>query len=303
VIGIVTSHGQEGLQATLSPQLRLFIRAAQRTPYRGFAHRGFAWQQLNHSALRRFHGLDPNSPGILVRRILGGGTGSRQLKKGDILLKLGEHVIDPEGHIVHPVYGPILFTIAMNESLADTIPATILRDGHRTEVELTRQLFSPEDYRIHPYLFDQAIDFEMFGGLVVQELSLGYLRQWGQNWQNKAPARLVMEYFLNSLREEGELPEKVLIVSRVLPDPSNIGYDGVRNSILRTVNGVDLRSLQGFRAAVRRPQGGFHVLELNPGSGRGRLVFKASEIERANRRVRERYGIPARKRRLTATAR
>lgn len=302
VTGIVTSHGREGLQASISPLLRLFIYAAERKPYKGFAHRGFSWQRLNQAALRSFHGLEANSPGILVRRLLAGGTGSERLQKGDILLKLGEHEIDPEGRILHPLYGRILFTIAMNETLEPTLTALVIRNGRELKLDLRRRLFAKEDYRIQPYLFNKPVDFEMFGGLVVQELSLGYLRLWGKEWQHKAPARLVMEYFLKSLREAGEEPEKVVIISRILPDRSNLGYEGLRNSIIRKVNGVSMKSLQDFRSALQRPAKGFHILDLNPGSGRGRLIFRANEIEEVNRRVRKRFGVPPPLKRLTAAS-
>lgn len=300
VIGMITSHDKSSLNASNSPLLRLFVAAARQKPYRGFAQRGFVWQQLNHQALRKFYGLADNSPGVLVRRILAGGTGSERLRKGDILLRLGPHVIDPEGRIFHPLYGPISFTIAINEVLDATVPAEIIRGGKRRTVQLKRKLFVPQDYRVHPYVFDKPIEFEVFGGLILQELSLGYLRMWGSGWRVQAPARLVMESFLNSLRERGEHPEKVVIISKVLPDPSNLGYDGVGNAILLKANGRKLASLNDFRAAVLTPVKGFHVLELNPGQGRGKLIFKASDIKAANRRVRKRYGVPDLRRDLTA---
>ena len=292
VIGIITGHEKGTLSAMNSPMMRLFIAASREETYRGFAHRGFSWQQLNQGALRKFYGLGDDPVGVLIRRTKAGGTGAGQLRKGDILLKLGAYEIDPEGRIVHPLYGPILFTIAINETLEPTIGAEIIRGGERKLMELRREPYSIEDYRVHPYIFDQRIDYEIFGGLVLQELSLGHLRLWGNNWQHKAPARLVMEYFLSNLRERGKKPEKIVFVSKVLPDSVNIGYDDAASAILMKANGKTLRSLADFRAAVRTPRDGYHVLELTPGKGRGKLIFRASEVEAANRRVRELYGVP-----------
>ncbi|MCZ6531462.1 MAG: hypothetical protein O7A08_00700 [SAR324 cluster bacterium] len=300
VVGLVTSQSKTSLNATNSPLLRLFITAAQQQPYRGFAQRGFVWQKLDHAALRQYYGLQDNSPGVLIRRVLAGGTGSGQLRKGDILLKLGEHVIDPEGHIFHPLYGPILFSIAINETLDPFIPAEVLRGGQRRILQLERKLFSSADYRVHPYLFDKPIDFEVFGGLILQELSTVYLRMWGKGWRVEAPMRLVIESLLNSLREQGGKPEKVVIISKILPDPVNLGYDDVANTILVKANGKSLTSLNDFRRAALTPPNGFHVLELNPGKGRGWMVFKASEIDAANRRVRQRYGVPQLREKMTA---
>lgn len=292
VVGLISSHSERDFHATSSPLLKLFIAAARQSPYRGFAHRGFSWQRLNHPDLRAAYGLAGNDSGVLVRRVYAGGTGSRELKKGDILLKIGKHPINPEGKIFHPLYGQILFTIALNESLDETISATVIREGRTSEMALTRRLFSAADYRIHPYRYDQPLEFEMFAGLVLQELSLDYLRLWGGGWQQKAPTRLVMEYFLNQVREAGRPEEKVVVITRVLPDAVNLGYDDVGNAILLRANGRPLSSLQAFRDAVSNPKDGYHVLEVLPGQGRAKLIFRADEMENANRRVRERFGVP-----------
>lgn len=293
IIGIVTSHNNSNISASNSTMLKRFIAASRQKPYRGVAHRGFYWQQLNQADLRDFFGLNGNVAGVLVRRLLGGGTGSKLLRKGDILLRLGSYRIDPEGRISHPLYGPILFTIAINETLEPTIPAEILRDGKRREIMLERRAFEEKDYRVHPYIFDRRFDYEMFGGLVVQELSLEYLRLWGKDWREKAPTRLVMEYSLKNLKEPGIDPEKVVFVSKILPDPVNVGYEGASNSILLDVNGTRLRSLADFRRAIRKPEGAYHVLEFNPANGRGKVVFMVEEVKAANRRIRERYGVPS----------
>ena len=303
VTGIITSHSDATLGASNSPMLKRFIAASRQIPYRGFAHRGFYWQRLNQTGLRDYFGLNGSVSGVLIRRLLGGGTGAELLRKGDVLLQLGPFQIDPEGRISHPLYGPILFTIAINETLAPTIPAVVLRDGQRKRLDLKRRAFANADYRVHPYVFDRRIDYEMFGGMVVQELSLGYLRIWGKDWQHKAPTRLVMEYFLNNMREAGKKSEKVVIVSKVLPDPVNIGYENTSNGILEKVNGLRLKSLADFRRAIKSPKGGFHVLEFNPSKGRGKIVFDVAELEAANHRVRERYGVPAKRSKVTTASR
>ena len=299
VIGIMTGHGDQGLRAVPGPVLRRFIAGLKQDGSIGFAHRGFTWQRLNQTAMRRSFGLSENSAGVLVRRVYGGGTGTEMLKEGDILIRIGENTIDPEGQIDHRLYGQILFTIALNDTLEKTIPATVIRNGKTMEIRLRRAQFGAEDYRIHPYEFDRPADFEVFGGLVVQELSLDYLRQWGADWQQKAPARLVIEYALNALRGKGEKSEKVLIVTKVLSDPVNLGYEEVTNAILVRVNGNTPASLDDFRSALRLPSNGFHTIEIKPGQGRGTLVFAAEEIEEANRRIHRIYGVSPSVRRVT----
>ena len=68
---------------------------------------------------------------------------------------------------------------------------TIVRHGERKElkVELFRRV--PEDYAIEPYTIGKAPRYFILGGLVFQELTRQYLREWGTNWLKDAPQRLV----------------------------------------------------------------------------------------------------------------
>lgn len=294
VIGLITGHNNQQIQATNSDLLRLFVAASAHPGQGDFAHRGFAWQRLNQQHLRASLGLQGSASGVLVRKVFPGGTGSTELRPMDILHRINGYAIDPEGRIEHPSYGLLLFTMAINESLAPTIAMEVQRDGKRLHLELKRRRFAVEDYRIPPPHFDRPNDFEVFGGLVLQELSVGYLQAWGSDWRDKAPARMVIEYGMHSLRDVDGAPERVVIISRVLPDPSNLGYGEVNNAIVLKANGRPLRSLADFREAIRHPQEGYDIIELLPGSGRGRLVYQHAQLDAINARVRARYSIPER---------
>ena len=85
-----------------------------------------------------------------------------------------------------------------------------------------------------------------------------------------------------------------MIISRVLPDPANVGYDDVGNTIVIKANGRPIHSLAQFREAIKHPEGDFDVVRLLPGSGRGALIFDSRELKGINARIRQRYGIPDR---------
>ena len=292
LVGLLTSHNRAEIQATPSPTLALFIQTANKLPYQGFAHRGFSWQRLNAPALREFHGLALDAPGILVNKVFAGGTGAGILQEGDILVQLGDYVIDPEGLISHPLYGSVLFPIAINDTIDPVITARIIRDGKPMELVMRRQRLADEDYRIRPHTFDRQIDYEVFGGLLLQELSLGYLKAWGKNWAERAPSRLVIEYALRSIRKADRPIEHLVIVSKVLPDVTNLGFEGIGNSILTHANGKPVTSLAAFREAISESVRGYHVLKVQSGRGQRKLVFKADEIAGANRRISQLYDVP-----------
>ena len=292
VVGLISSHNNNEIQANMPQVLALFVNAASRLSSGGFAHRGFSWQRMNHPALRKYHGLSDKTPGVLIQTLLAGGTGSGQLKDGDILMQLGPYEIDPEGMIVHPLYGSILFSVALNDTLDARIPAKVLRGKQELTLSLPRERLQPEDYRVPAYTYGAPVDYEVVGGLVFQELTLGYLQAWGDAWQERAPRRLVTEFSMRGVREAGTKPERVLIISRVLPDVVNLGYQDLGSTIVKRVDGRDVTSLADFREAIRRAERGFHVIELLPGGGRVKLVFSEAELAAANRRIGERYDVP-----------
>jgi hypothetical protein len=292
VVGMISSHESQQIEAIPSAILRTFLAAARREPYRGFAHRGFNWQRTNNSALRRRLDLPEQGPGVLVRGLLSGGTGAGLIQVGDIVTRIGPYTIDPEGQIDHPQYGRVTFTVALNETLEDAIAVEVQRAGKPRRLELPRRRYRVDDYRIQPYSFDRQPEFEVQGGLVLQELTVTFLRAWGKPWPERAPARLAIEAVQNSVREQDQPLGKLVAVTKVLPDESNLGYEDVQNSIIVAANGKPVRSLNDLREALKQPQAGFDVLETLPGQGRARVVFKASLLEAINRRVRERYSIP-----------
>lgn len=292
LLGLVTGQSEQALEALPARLLARFVAAHERGEKVTLAHRGFSWQRLNHPHLRTALGLPERGTGVVVREVFAGGSGAGVLQPGDVVHRLAGHAVDPEGQIEHPVYGAISFVALLNDSLEPTLPVEVERDGARRTLALRRSRFGPQDYRVPPPVFDAPVDYEVLGGLVLRELTLGYLRAWGRNWRQDAPTRLVLAYRLNGLRARGQPPGHLLIVSRVLPDRANLGYDDVTNAIVERVNGRPARSLAALREALATPLEGDHVLELLPGQSRGRLVLGASEQAAAERRVRNRYGIP-----------
>jgi hypothetical protein len=123
---------------------------------------------------------------------------------------------------------------------------------------------------------------------VFQPLSEQYLQSWGGEWKRRAPFRL--SYFREQAKTR-ETPSLVLL-SQVLPDPYNIGYQDVRWLVLETVNGQKVSTLGEVRDALQKVKGGFHILEFVQGDSLRRVVLAAGKDEsEATARVLERYGV------------
>src|SRR4029077_4935756 len=114
---------------------------------------------------------------------------------------------------------------------------------------MTLEHRSPNDYVIPPYNFGQPPSYYVLGGLIFEELSRQYLKEWGANWQKDAPPRFVyMDRFQTELFPEGH--RRVVILSQVLPATSTIGYDDFAYLTVKKINGKEVHSLAELAEAM-----------------------------------------------------
>ena len=283
VIGMLTS--KDDWTAIASPFLAEFRREADRSPYRGFARLGLRWQGLANPALRDSLGLRPEDGGILVMRVLPQSGAAEVLKPRDILLELAGHRIDASGRFEHPVYGPLRWSALLTEGrrAGDSVDALVLRDGKRQHVSVLLKRWGAQDDRIPDNMAGRKPDFVVAGGLVFQELNWAYLSTF-PNWRVAGPARLVIAYNLDAEWPTLEHP-KTVVLTVVLPDPANLGYEELHDLIVESVNGVRLRNLADLRSALAKPVGPNHIIEFLPGQGARRIVLDVAEVEAAATRV------------------
>jgi PDZ domain len=290
VVGLATSKQGETLAAISAPVLRQFLADARNPPYRGFARAGIAWQDLTNPALRSYLGLVEDEAGVRLTRVLPHGSGAGILEPGDVILEVAGHKIDPTGNFEHPVYGRLLFPVLFTDGArpGDSLRVKILRQGERSEVDMPLRRMAADDDKVPPYVHGRGPDYAVSGGLVFQELTVPYLATWG-DWARRAPTRLLVAYDREGAEPTPETP-RIVLLSSVLPDPCNLGYQDLRDLIVTAVNGIRVGRLDDLRRAFAEPKDGFHIVEFIPGQGPTRIVLSAAEVDAAAVRIRTLYG-------------
>jgi hypothetical protein len=115
-----------------------------------------------------------------------------------------------------------------------------------------------------------------------------YLQTWGPEWKRRAPFRL---FYYTTEQPTPEQPALV-VLSQVLADGYNIGYQEQRFLVLQSVNHRRISHLTDLREALKCPVNGFHILDFAQGESLQRMVLAAGDAEKAaTRRVLESYGI------------
>jgi PDZ domain len=293
VVGLTTAKSGDSAAAIAAPVLRQFLAAASGAyPYPGFARAGIAWQELTNPALRDALGLRADEGGVRLTRVLPHGPAAGVLEVGDVILEIAGVPLDPSGQFEHPLYGRQSFGLLLTDGRGpgDTLAMRILRGGERKTVSMVLTRMPTDADRVPAYVVGRGPDYAVLGGLVFQDLSGPYLSTWG-DFNRRAPPRLLIANERDGLFPTAEQP-RIVLLSSVLPDAVNLGYQDLRDLIVVRVNGRTVGQLDDVRRAFRDPQNGFHVIEFLPGQGPARIVLDVREAKESEARVTAAYGVP-----------
>src|SRR5438105_8290061 len=252
------------IDAIPAPIIAHFLKEAESEHYRGFPSAGFSFFPTRDPQLRKFAGQAGKPAGVYVTNIEPNTPAMKAgMQVGDVIMSIGNHEIDQNGNYVDPLYGKIDFTnlLSAHSYAGDVIAFQIQREGKPMELKVTLEHRDPKDYVSPPYALDEAPKYLVLGGLIFQELSRQYLKEWGPNWQREAPQRFV---YLDRFQSElfpGE-HRRIVILSQVLPANDTIGYDEFSYLTVTKVNGKEIKSLNDLSDAVKQPiEGGFIKIE------------------------------------------
>src|SRR5437763_6017901 len=283
----------QAVDAIPAPIIAHFLKDAQQRPYEGFASAGFGFFPTRDPQLRKFAeqtgkpagvyvtSVDPNSP-----------AATAGLQMGDIVVGVGNNEIDQNGNYVDPLYGKIEFTnlITAKAFSGDKIPIHIQRAGKPMQLELALEHRNANDYFVPPYSFDRAPVYYVLGGLIFEELSRQYLREWGANWMKDAPQRFVYkDRFQSELYPEGK--RRVVVLTQVLPANTTIGYDDVAYLSVRKVNGKEVKSIAELAEAVKQPVDGFITIETEEDPKQ--IALDPKQVEAEAEALKQNYGLPS----------
>jgi len=296
LIGIVMRYDNatKGVEIVPTPIIEHFLKDASQPPYEGFPRAGMAYSNTRDPQLRRFIGLEgKHSGGVYITDVVKGGPAETAgLKPGDVVLKIGGEPVDQDGNFTHPEYGKIssTFLITTQRQHGESVKFTVFRKGELTELEVKAAHRDVEEFVVEPYVIDRAPKFYLLGGLVLQELSRQYLKEWGADWAKKAPEDLVYyDRHQTELFREG--PKKLVLLSTVLPSPATVGYEDLRQLIVTKINGVPLDRLADVPKALAKSGDGLHKLEFE--SDPASVYLDAAAITSGDEALMENYRIPA----------
>ena len=219
-----------------APVIQHFLKAASdKSGYTGFPRAGLLFSPLRDPQLRRYAGLTNGHGGIYVTSVQRESAAEKAgLKAGDVIAAIGENEVDRDGNYRDPHYGKVSIVnlLSTRHYQGEAVPFKILRDGKEQTLNVTLSHPLASKSIIEPYTIDKAPRYYVLGGLVFQELSRQFLKEWGPEWTKKAPERFVYYDRYQSELFKDDPRQRIVILSQVLPSPCTVGYEELNGLVV-----------------------------------------------------------------------
>jgi hypothetical protein len=288
LIALATSKDDQTITSLPSAFILTNLKDRHDGKYQGLGYFSFVWQTSENPDTLAYLGEEGEPRGVVVIEVQTNKVAS-PLRPRDVILEIDGFGIDVQGDYKDPDYGNLLLEnlASRTKRAGDKVDIKILRDGKEQKIAYVLPKAEYNVQLVPLVITDQEPEYVIMGGLVFQPLTVPYLQSWGSDWSRKAPFRL------SYATREDATPENpsYVVLSVILPDPVNIGYQDARYLLVDKLNGQRVRTLQDLLVAKDNPHDGYHLIEFKEGDSLQRLILDASETDPATERVLKRYGI------------
>lgn len=238
-----------------APIIQQFLASLDNGRTRGFPNLGIQFSPTLDEQFRRYLGIDDITGGIFIRRVLPGSSAEKAgIQEGDVLLAADNYNIDARGFYEDPVFGRLAMSHLFSGSrlVGDELEVIVWRDNQEVTLNVLLDRRDFADFLVEPHMIDRATPFIIAGGLVFQELNEPFLRAFGRNWSNDAPARLLQAWRNPELFEQ-EGRRKLVFLNGVIPTPAVQGYEQLGALIVARVNGIAIHKIEDLARALEQP--------------------------------------------------
>ncbi len=266
-----------------TPVVRRFLKDIEDGGYDHYADLGVTEFPLHNPAMRKALGLPNDGRGVLITNVIPTSSSDGVLRAGDVLIALDGKPVDSAGMVNIDGEMTNLNEVVERKFAGDKVAARFLRDRGWNDVEIT---LKPLPWaRMYAIQYEKKPRYIVFAGLVFQPLDTNLLAS--SKLEDLAVRRLYTDYVPKGLFQKHQ---DVVVLTRVESDPVTSQLGDFAGFAVDKINGVEVRDLKHAHELLHPAQAPeFHVIELF-GASRP-VIIPAAEVEAANRRVAENYGI------------
>ncbi len=278
------------------PVIESFLADVQDGKVNGVPEIAFIVESMENEELRQRYGLVEKDGGVLIPKLSGLETERGLLKVGDVVVSMDGQPVGNDNTVRFATADRIDSNILIaRRQVGEQLPLGIIRDGKRIDIDFPLT-YTLKDSRIVPgHQSNYVPDYEVIGGLVVIEVNDDLIRGWGKY----VPPAIELQHY--EYRNTGkDTIERLLMVITVLPDEINVGYEKMRFTVLKTVNGVAVVNLKQVRENLAAPPvstdpaaikaAAYITLGFAPHDAQ--ITFSRKDIAARMPAIAARYGLP-----------
>ncbi|KAM6550184.1 hypothetical protein CsatB_021860 [Cannabis sativa] len=230
------------------PVIKHFITGVEESgKYVGFCSLGLSCQPTENVQLRNYFQMRKDMTGVLVSKINPLSDAHKILKKDDIILAFDGVPIANDGTVSFRNRERITFDhLVSMKKPNETALIRVLRSGEEQEFSI---ILRPLDPLVPVHQFDKLPSYYIFAGLVFIPLTQPYLHEYGEDWYNTCPRRLCERALRELPKKAGE---QLVILSQVLMDDINAGYERLAEMQVKKINGVEIENLKHLCQLVEK---------------------------------------------------
>jgi S1-C subfamily serine protease len=264
-----------------TPVIHRFLTDIKDGHYDKYVDLGLSYSKIQNPAQRRYYGLPDDGRGILVTTVIDAGSAGKILKQGDVLLSIDDHPIASDAFVELEGERVEMPEVVERKFKGDKVKFDILRDRKPMTVTITLDTVWP--YLTQGHFYDVRPRYLVYGGLLFQPMSRDLVEAYQVT---DLRVRYFFDYFVQD-QIYLQHPE-VVVLTNILPDPTNTYLAPYRASIVDEVNGKKVGSLRDLAQAFSEPADQFVLRMIGDGPP---LVLDRKEVESAQERIRMRYNV------------
>ena len=279
VMQVITKSQNIGYLVPVS-MVKHFIEDMKDGKYDGFADLGLGTQKLENPALRRYYGLDDNTTGKLLDKIVYNSSIKDILKEGDILTKINEYNVEDDGTIAFRSYEYTDLHYAVDAyQMGETVKLGIIRDKKKLEVDVELKYTADDMYLVKTTRYDTMPTYFVYGGYVFSPLTRNLIGSTNRN-------RLALSYLASQWQDEEK--KEVVVLLKVLASDLTRGNNDFGMWPIEKINGEAFVDFKDFYSKMQNVTGKYIVLEDKDGV---KVIIDKDEAQEKQGAILKKYNI------------
>ncbi len=266
-----------------TPVVKRFIKDIADGSYDHYAELGISEFPLHNPAMRKALGLPNDDKGVLITKVTPTSSADGILKTGDVLMALDGQQVDSAGQVLIDGEKVNLAEIVERKFSGDKVTVQVIRGGTPQDFDITlKPLPAAQMYSIR---YEAQPRYVVFAGLVFQPLDTNLFA--ASKFSDVTVRRLYTDYVSKGIFQE---KKDIVILTQIQPDSVTSQMENFSGLAVEKINGTPVTSLShAHELLYQKNPPEFFTIELY-GANRP-LVVPSAQVEAANRRIQENYGI------------